>query len=246
VDPQAFARRLARIGGVVAVVLGGSRAGGPAREDSDWDFGLYYRGSLDVAAVRALGYAGAVTEPGEWGPVMNGGAWLTVDGQRVDLIYRELDVVEHWTREAEQGRFEIQLLEGFVAGIPTYVLAGEAALGEVLVGELPRPDFPEALRATAPPRWDGSAQFSLAVAAAAASSGDAVHCAGLLAKAAIATAHARLTERGEWALNEKGIVRRAGLGQAEAILSAVGRREVELAQAVTRMRIALGARPTAA
>jgi hypothetical protein len=42
--------------------------------------------------------------------------------------------------------------------------------------------------------------------------GDLAGCAGLLAKAAVAAAQARLAERGEWAVREGGIVRRAGLG----------------------------------
>jgi hypothetical protein len=40
-----------------------------------------------------------------------------------------------------------------VAGIATYVLAGELALGRVLAGELPRPQFPPMLRRTAPETW---------------------------------------------------------------------------------------------
>jgi hypothetical protein len=35
---------LGGVPGVVAVVLGGSRAAGTARPDSDWDVGVYYRG----------------------------------------------------------------------------------------------------------------------------------------------------------------------------------------------------------
>ena len=37
-------------------------------------------------------WPGQVFAPGEWGGgVMNGGAWLTMEGQRVDVIYRDLD-----------------------------------------------------------------------------------------------------------------------------------------------------------
>jgi predicted nucleotidyltransferase len=232
--------RLAAIPGVVAVTLGGSRARGEERAGSDWDFGLYYRGSLDVEAVRRLGFPGEVVEPGTWGRLVNGGAWLTVDGERVDLLYRDLETVEHWLDEAERGRFEIDLVEGFVAGMATYVLAGEVALAKVLAGELPRPAFPEALRRSAPPRWDAGARFSVEVAGSAADRGDAASCAGLLAKAAIAAAQARLAERGEWALNEKGLVPRAGLREAEGLLAAVGSRPLDLGQTVFRMRIALG------
>lgn len=241
-----LADALAQIPGVVAVTLGGSRAQGVARADSDWDFGLYYRGSIDPADVRALGFPGEVVEPGAWGRLVNGGAWLVVEGQPVDLLYRDVEFVEHWVEEANEGRFEVDLVEGYVAGMATYVLAGELALAKVLAGELPRPAFPEALRESASPRWYGTAAFSLDVADAVAARGDATACAGLLAKAAIAAAQGRIAERGEWALTEKGIVRRAGLGQAEGLLTAVGSRPSDLLQSVWRMRVALGlAKPAA-
>ena len=146
--------QVARVPGVKAVTLGGSRARGMARPDSDWDIGLYYRDSIDCDAIRELGYAGHVTEPGAWGRIVNGGAWLQVDRERVDLLYRDLDVVEHWIAEADAGRFEIDHVGGHIAGLPTYVLASELALGTVLRGSLPRPSFSAALRRAAPPRWE--------------------------------------------------------------------------------------------
>ena len=45
--------RLAEVGGVVAVMLGGSRARGTHRADSDVDLGLYYRPD-DPPAVEDL------------------------------------------------------------------------------------------------------------------------------------------------------------------------------------------------
>jgi predicted nucleotidyltransferase len=173
-----LAERLIKIPGVVAVALGGSRAGGPIHPDSDWDFGLYYRDAISADAVRALGFEGTVVEPGEWGRLVNGGARLTVDGQRVDLLYRDLDVVRHWIEEAEAGRYEVDRVEGHLAGMATYVLAGELARAEVLAGELPRPEFPGPLRQVAPRRWRASAAFSLAIADTAAGRHDVVSCAG--------------------------------------------------------------------
>ena len=83
-----LAAQLAEIPGVVAVTLGGSRATNTAVEGSDWDFGLYYQGGLDPADIVALGWPGRVFAPGEWGRIMNGGAWLTIDGTKVEGVPR--------------------------------------------------------------------------------------------------------------------------------------------------------------
>ncbi len=216
---RALAPRLAGIPGVVAVTLGGSRATDTATEDSDWDFGLYYRGTIDPADVRALGLPGEVSAPGQWGRLVNGGAWLDVDGTPVDLVYRDLDEVLRWTAAAEEGRFEIQREVGYVAGIATYVLAGELAIAEVLSGELPRPSFPEPLRASAPRLWFQLAAGALAVGRVHARRHDRVAALANLTQAVLATAQGRLAAAGEWALNEKRIVARAGLQDAAAALA---------------------------
>lgn len=199
-----LAERLGQIPGVMAVALGGSRATGTHREDSDWDFGLYYRGTIDPDDVRALGWPGQVFAPGEWGRLVNGGAWLEVDGERLDLIYRDLDQVLAWTADAEHGRFEIQREVGYVAGIATYVLAGELAVNEVLIGTLPRPSFPDRLRQTAPVMWDRLAAGALAIGQVHARRGDRVAALANLTQSVLATAQGQLAASGQWALNEKG------------------------------------------
>jgi hypothetical protein len=98
---EALADRLAAMPGAVAVVLGGSRGNAVHDAHSDWDVGVYYRGRLDWSALAELG---EVHPPGEWGRVMNGGAWLAHGGEKVDVILRDLDVVERWCAEAEEGR----------------------------------------------------------------------------------------------------------------------------------------------
>jgi predicted nucleotidyltransferase len=234
----AVARRLERIPGTVAVTLGGSRAQGEHRPDSDWDFGLYYRGRLDPADVRALGWPGTVAAPGEWGGgVMNGGAWLTVEGRRVDVMYRDLGEVEHWVAEAEQGRFAVERLPFYLAGIPTYVVVGELAISQVLSGRLPRPAYPSALRRTALRFWGECARLTLDYAEANyVPRADALGCAGALARAAVEAAHARLAERGIWALNEKRIVANAGLDGLTALFTRLGGTRDELHEAVEAVR----------
>src|SRR6266508_888360 len=92
-----FAAELAGLDAVRAVALGGSRAIGTSAPESDWDFAIYYRAHFDPERLRRKGWEGTVTELGAWGGgVMNGGAWLTIDGRRVDVIYRDLADVEHW------------------------------------------------------------------------------------------------------------------------------------------------------
>jgi hypothetical protein len=214
-----IAERLAGIPGVEAVTLGGSRATGTATDDSDWDFGLYYRDTIDPADVKALGWPGTVFAPGDWGSLVDGGAWLQVDGVAVDLVYRHIGEVTRWTAEARAGRFEVRREVGYVAGIATYVLAGELAVNEVLHGELPRPTFPDALRATAPPFWTNLAKGALGIGSVHARRGDRVACLANLAQAVLSAAQARLAAAGEWALNEKRIVDRAGLGDVQALFA---------------------------
>ncbi|MER5994681.1 nucleotidyltransferase domain-containing protein [Streptomyces viridosporus] len=215
------ADRLAALPGVRAVTLGGSRAQGTERPDSDWDLAVYYRGSFDPDDLRAVGWEGEVSAIGGWGGgVFNGGAWLTIDGRRVDVHYRDLEVVAHELAEAEQGRFRVEPLLFHLAGIPTYLLVAELALHRVLRGELPRPAaYPRALRETAPPRWHGTASATLAYARAGhAPEGALTQVAGSIAVAATHTAHAVMAARGEWVTNEKGLVARAGLGDVDTLL----------------------------
>lgn len=49
-------KQLAALPGVQAVTLGGFRAQGIHRDDSDWDMGIYYRGAFDPHVLRDLGW----------------------------------------------------------------------------------------------------------------------------------------------------------------------------------------------
>jgi hypothetical protein len=246
----ALARHLAALPGAVGVVLGGSRATGTHGPSSDWDLGVYYRGSvrpIDPAGVRALGHPGHVSALGEWGPIMHGGAWLTVDGLPVDVLFRDLDVVHARVEDAERGEFEVLMQNGYLAGAPGYVHAGELAISLPLAGELPRPaGYPAALAASAPGRWRGRAAVSLMFARTHAGAPDAVACTGMLADAVLCAAHARLAERREWVLNEKRLVARADLGETQALLAAPGATAAELEATVGAVAAAVGVEPLAA
>ena len=177
---HALVRDLTDVAGVEAVALGGSRAAGTHTADSDWDLGVYYRGDFHPADVRALGHAGTVTEIGAWGGgVFNGGAWLRLDGTQVDLLWRDLDVVEEEIAAARAGRWRTEPLMFHLTGIPTYLLLAELARNQVLDGRLPRPDYPAALRASAGPGWARRAELTLDHAAGHAGHGRTTACLGL-------------------------------------------------------------------
>ncbi|MDF3301965.1 nucleotidyltransferase domain-containing protein [Streptomyces tropicalis] len=221
---DAVADRLAGLPGVRAVALGGSRAEGTHRPDSDWDLAVYYRGHFDPEDLRAVGWPGEVSEVGGWGGgVFNGGAWLTVDGRRVDVHYRDLDVVEHELAEAEAGRFRVEPLLFHLAGIPSYLVVAEQALNRVLRGELPRPaGYPPELRRTARDRWYGTARATLEYAEAYhAPGGRLTEVAGAVATAAMQAGHAVLAARGEWVTNEKRLLDRAGLREVDGVVAAL-------------------------
>jgi predicted nucleotidyltransferase len=213
--------RLAGLPGVLAVSLGGSRAQGTHRAESDWDFAIYYRGRFEPQDLRDVGWRGEVSELGGWGGgVFNGGAWLWIEGRHVDVHFRDLDVVEHELAEARAGRFEWQPLMFHLAGIPSYLVVAELAINQVLHGELPRPDYPDALREAAPPVWWRQASMGLAYARAThAPHGHLAETAGMIAQAGCQAAHAVLAARGEWVTNEKRLLTRAGLRDIDRIVA---------------------------
>ncbi|MBT2522006.1 nucleotidyltransferase domain-containing protein [Arthrobacter sp. ISL-28] len=215
------ADELAALSGVLAVSLGGSRASASHGPGSDWDFALYYRDRFDPDNLRALGWEGTISEIGGWGGgVFNGGAWLEIDGRRVDVHYRDLKVVEHELGEARRGRFHIEPLMFHLAGIPSYLVVAEIAINRVLRGDMPRPEYPQRLQETAPPIWRERAAMTLHYARAAyVGSGKLTAVAGAVATSAMMTAHAVLAARGEWVTNEKRLLERAGLRDIDQLVA---------------------------
>jgi hypothetical protein len=143
-NDEALLSRLIRafggVPGIRAIVLGGSRGRGEASMQSDYDIGLYYEpdapidvGRLAKAAVLLPGAASAsVTAVGEWGPWINGGAWLTVDGCRVDLLYRDLGKVSEVIEACRSGRIERFYQPGHPHAFVSSIYMGEMALCRVL------------------------------------------------------------------------------------------------------------------
>ncbi|GAA3623596.1 nucleotidyltransferase domain-containing protein [Kineosporia mesophila] len=204
-----IADQLVVLPGVEAVTLGGSRAQGTARPDSDWDLGIYYRGRFDPQGLRDIGWEGEASEVGGWGGgVFNGGVWLRIEGRRVDIHYRELEVVEAQLARAQRGEFDIEPLMFHLAGIPTYLVVAELAINKVLRGSLPEVAvYPEALRHAARGTWCSRADMHLDYAENNhAAQGRTVQALGLIAVALTEYAHAIAASKGQWVTNEKRIL----------------------------------------
>lgn len=250
---EGIADRLVAVGGVVAVVLGGSRARGTHRPDSDVDIGLYYRGELDVPALRELagevaGTPAELVPPGGWGPWVDGGGWLTIGGRHVDWIYRDLDRVHRVWNGCCEGRYEVGFQVGHPLGFYSHAYAGEVALCRVLAdptGELATlraetAAYPDPL-AEALVYGVAEADFAVRMAGGGAAGGDAAHVAGCLFRAVGVLCHALHAQAHQWLINEKGMVDSAArlpaapadfAERAHTLLGRPGRSPDELAATV--------------
>jgi predicted nucleotidyltransferase len=230
IDPrvlaQEVANRLISVPGVAAVVLGGSRARGKAAPDSDIDLGIYYDPAtpLSVSDLRAVAEelasseaASAVTEIGEWGPWINGGAWLEIEGWRVDWLYRDLGRVRRVLDECRAGKTGWHYQAGHPYAFCNHIYLGEVFYCRVLAnpdGVLGRPkglvaEYPPLLkRAILDHLWE--AGFALDTARKAATRGDVLYVAGCLFRCAAVLAEVVFALNERYWVNEKGAVQAAG------------------------------------
>ena len=250
-----IATRIAEVPGVIGVVLGGSRALGTHTPESDHDLGLYYRQPVDLAALRALavdvsGLGARLTEPGEWGPWVDGGGWLTVDGAAVDWLYRDLDRVHRSWADASEGRYAFHVQAGHPLGVTDFLYAGELAVariladptGEVAALQKQARSYPPALtEALVAGLWE--ADFLAGIARKAVSRGDAAYVSGCLFRLVGVCAHALHGAAGRWMLNEKGMVAAADAlpgaptgfkRRADAVFALVDSDPLHLAEAIDR------------
>jgi predicted nucleotidyltransferase len=100
---------------VAAIGLGGSFARGHATGTSDIDLVLFYDQSRPPTPSRLDAIVAALspdatpvfTSVGEWGPWVNGGAWLRFAGQRIDVLYRSLQQCQRVLDDCAEGRWEL-------------------------------------------------------------------------------------------------------------------------------------------
>ncbi|MBC9911582.1 nucleotidyltransferase domain-containing protein [Chitinophaga varians] len=144
--PENKQRLLARIAddlqnveGVAAVVLGGSYAAGMASDLSDLDIGIYYHVDkpfkIDDIKVVVEKYAvspATVTDFYEWGPWVNGGAWMITEEGKVDFLYRNIRQVQQTIDKAQQGEWENHFEQQPPYGFSSVIYLAEVSICQPL------------------------------------------------------------------------------------------------------------------
>jgi len=216
-DLFALANRIAEVPGVVGVVLGGSRARGTADAHSDTDIGVYRRGEMDLSALREIAaeYPGSsVAAPGEWGPWVDGGAWLATPGAKTDLLWRDLDRVTTILDQARAGVVRCERQVGHPLGFFSYAYLAELATAVVLVdrhGELEvvrsaLDPYPQALADAIEREYGFEARFSVDNAVVPAARGDRFSATGFLFRGIGCLVHVLHARAGVWLATEKNAV----------------------------------------
>jgi hypothetical protein len=214
--------------GVAAVALGGSLARGEGDASSDIDLGIYYRrahppsvaelrhvaADLDPSAGDAV-----VTALGAWGPWIDGGAWLEVDGVRVDWLYRDLDRVSEVLDACRAGDVTVHYQPGHPHGFWNHMYLGEVALARVLrdadgslstVRDELTAHYPPAMRAEIIRAGLWEAGFTLGVLPKVAERGDVAYVAGAGYRVVASLVQVLFALNERWLINEKGAGAAAG------------------------------------
>jgi predicted nucleotidyltransferase len=217
---------LAEVAGVAAIALGGSRARGTAAETSDHDIALYFSDAQPLDTRRLLQVlrtlvdapdSAEVTPVGAWGPWIVGGAWLTVDGRKVDLLYRDLDAVARVIEACRDGNISMHYQPGHPHGFCSAIWMGEVALcrplrdeERVLAGlkEKTAP-YPKQLGDALIRRFQWEILFAIENAELAIARGEQTHIAGCAYRALACTAQVLFAANARYLINEKGALQEA-------------------------------------
>jgi predicted nucleotidyltransferase len=254
--------RAARVRGVQAIVLGGSRARGTADQHSDFDLGIYYdpRRPFRIADLERAAKelddehrSGLMTPFGAWGPGVDGGGWLVIDGHHVDFLYRDLGVVRRAIEDCRAGRPGSIYQLGHPLGFHNQIHAGEISVCRTLhdphgtVRALKRriAKYPARLRRAIVAKHMFDAAFEMAIAGKPAMRGDTMYVAGCLFRAAGFMTLVVYALNRRWWLNEKGalaetrsfpIVPPRFQPTISAALAEVGRQPRAMTRSIARMK----------
>lgn len=219
--------------GINAIVLGGSRATGTANKDSDIDIGIYYDvASFDLSSFRQKALAlddehrtNIVTDPGEWGPWINGGGWLTIDGTAVDLLFRDTGKVMNVIDDCFDGKISIDYQCGHPFGFVNAIYMGEVAYCKLLCSnnslipdlKMRLEKFPINYQNATIEKFLWECEFSRQCGMKAIGKGDVIYAAGSLFRCAVSLLQVLYAMNEMYMLNEKGSLGRL-VNQKEAYI----------------------------
>ncbi len=247
--------RLAEVPGVVGIVLGGSRARGAANAASDYDIGLYYGTDEPLDTDRLLNVAGdlvddsneaAITPVGGWGPRIVGGGWLSIEGQKVDLLYRGVEPVRAVISDCRAGQISMDYQPGHPHGFCSAIWMGEVALCQPLhdplgvIAELKASTspYPDKLREALLKKFRWEVLFSIENGEIAIARGEQTHIAGCVYRALCCIGQVLFALNRRYLINEKGALAEAaklsctipGLAdRTSQVWAAIGKSELAIA-----------------
>jgi Nucleotidyltransferase domain len=248
---ERLSEALRPVRGLVALVLGGSRARGIASVSSDYDLGLYYEAEVPlqiddlrtaIAPLVDRPIQSTVTALGGWGRWINGGAWLSISNQKVDLLYRDLAQVRTVVAECQAGQISMNYQPGHPHGFCSAIWMGEVATCEPVrddagvIAELKTRawPFPNQLRQALISRFHWEVIFSIENAEIAIHREEQTHIAGCVYRALCCIAQVLFAVNRRYLINEKGALAEAGTfpetiekvaGTGSEIWAAIGTKE---------------------
>ncbi|MBE5989427.1 MAG: nucleotidyltransferase domain-containing protein [Paenibacillaceae bacterium] len=223
----------AGVAGIDAIVLGGSRATGTANQDSDIDIGIYYdEASFDLTSFRQKAVSlddehriNIITDPGQWGPWINGGGWLKIDGIAVDILFRNTQKVITVIDDCIDGKITIDYQCGHPFGFVNSIYMGEVAYCKILssnnslISEQKKRliEIPKSYQKAVIEKFLWECEFSKQCGTKAIGKGDVLYAAGSLFRCAVSLLQVLYAINGMYILNEKGSLGRLRM-QKEAFI----------------------------
>jgi hypothetical protein len=259
---SSLVEQLSATPGVKAVVLGGSYARGTQHAGSDLDLGIYYSEAAPFAiedirriAALAAGQAATVTGFYEWGPWVNGGAWLHTPASKVDFLYRSLEKVEKTIQEAMAGTTHFDYYQQPPYGFYSVIYLAETRICLPLYDPQGRLERLKQKLATYPPALKRKivsdqlwiAEFTLYHAGGFADKGDVYDTAGCLTRVASCLTQALFALNETYFITDKtamaeiaafGLAPVGYVEQLTAILAHPGQTLAELTATVSSLRSA--------
>lgn len=219
---------ISAVQGVKAIALGGSQSRGEADKQSDYDIGVYYDAdSLDQAALAKLlkelddgNKDNLFSPPGQWGPWINGGAWITFQGTPVDILLRDITRVEAVLQDCIEGNITIDYQCGHPFGFVNTIYAAEThyckplwqdeseSLSKLKALLYSEGQYSPRMREAVVKKFMWEASFSLACGRKAAFRGDINYTMGSVFRAVCSWNEVLYALNNRYLMNEKGALKR--------------------------------------